>query len=68
MTTKLHYCEDCEIETNYYKDDYADIWYCEACLTSRAEHQYEKSCEDFHDGGSSSWKLYESYQKPGVKL
>lgn len=54
-------CDETECKSFDYDPYFGnEIQQCDRC----AERQHERSCEDFHDGGSSSWAMYEKYKLP----
>lgn len=47
-------CDKCEEVASLIETDWGEMW-CENCLQSAAEAAYERMCEDFHDGGNTSF-------------
>ncbi|WP_291869703.1 hypothetical protein [Bradyrhizobium sp.] len=41
---------------------------CAECEQSAAESAYERYCEDFHDGGSTSFRSLQDQQIEAMKL
>jgi hypothetical protein len=47
-------CERCDCATTNPENEYGEF-ICDDCEQNAAERAYERMCEDFHDGGSTSW-------------
>lgn len=60
-------CDICDEPTNNAEDDYGEH-VCNACLENRNERAYERLCEDYHDGDSTSFKSLRDQQIEALKL
>jgi len=58
MNRPQYRCERCERgvrEDERYYVESADEYWCEDCIQNKAEADYERMCENFHDGGCTSF-------------
>jgi hypothetical protein len=60
-------CVKCSHPTTNQENDYGEI-VCDSCLQNEAESAYERLCEDFHDGGCTSFISLAEQQAEARKL
>jgi len=64
------HCERCECFMSASKvseNEYGEF-ICEDCEQNAAEAAYERFCEDFHDGGNTSFKSLQQQQIEARRL
>lgn len=54
-------CERCDCVTTNPENDYGE-YVCDDCTQNAAEAAYERHCEDFHDGGCTSFNSLQHQQ------
>jgi hypothetical protein len=54
-------CEKCFARTRKGENEYGEF-ICDDCEQNKAERAYERFCEDFHDGGNTSFKSLQQQQ------
>lgn len=59
-----HPCERCSAPTLAAENEYGEF-VCEDCEQNAAEAAWERHCEDFHDGGSTTWAMIEAQRRGG---
>lgn len=60
-------CDCCGNGTTNAEDEYCEF-ICDDCLDNRAEAAWERHCEDFHDGGCTSFISLEQQMAGARKL
>ena len=60
-------CDKCDAPTSNPEDCYGEI-VCASCLGNAAEAAWERHCEAFHDGGSTSFKSLQQQQIEALKI
>jgi hypothetical protein len=60
-------CDECNHPAHMAENEYGEF-ICEDCLQNKAEADYERYCEDFHDGGCTSFNSLEQQQADARRL
>jgi ribosomal protein L37AE/L43A len=63
----LNHCDKCGSLTIKDEDDYGEF-VCEDCEQNAAEAAWERHCEDFHDGGATSFRSLQQQQQDAWRL
>lgn len=63
------YCEKCEQTSDKIvsENEFGEM-VCEECEQNAAERAWDRFCEDFHDGGNTSFKSLQQQQIEAQKL
>ena len=60
-------CDECSATTLNQENDYYEH-ICDDCEQGAAEWDYERFCEDFHDGGATQFRSLRDIQIEAMKL